>query len=202
MNHSNQHSLDRPIWAALTAGHSRFSQGDGLARRYQVEVAPFAAVMRETPVAYQALHQLLLPHEQVSLLSIDPVAPINALRAKPIGMIHQMVPTGSVAGAVDARDIVALTHADAQQMRDLVLETKPGPFGRRSHETGRYIGIRDQGRLIAMAGERMRFDGYVEISAVCVDERWRGGGACRSAGECFAQGNRVSRGNSDPARAR
>jgi predicted GNAT family acetyltransferase len=41
---------------------------------------------------------------------------------------------------------------------------------------GNYIGIRDQGRLIAMAGERMRLDGYVEISAVCVDEAWRGKG--------------------------
>lgn len=55
-------------------------------------------------------------------------------------------------------------------------ETKPGPFGMRTHEMGQYIGIRDRGCLIAMAGERMRFDGYVEISAVCVDEDWRGRG--------------------------
>lgn len=41
---------------------------------------------------------------------------------------------------------------------------------------GRYIGIRDQGKLIAMAGERMRLEGFVEISAVCVDDGYRGRG--------------------------
>jgi ribosomal protein S18 acetylase RimI-like enzyme len=41
---------------------------------------------------------------------------------------------------------------------------------------GNYIGVRDRGRLIAMAGERMCVDGHVEISAVCVDEDYRGNG--------------------------
>jgi hypothetical protein len=61
-------------------------------------------------------------------------------------------------------------------MHDLAQKTKPGPFGKRTHEMGNYIGIRDRGRLIAMAGERMQLDGYVEISAVCVDDAWRGRG--------------------------
>ncbi|MNR28329.1 putative acetyltransferase [compost metagenome] len=41
---------------------------------------------------------------------------------------------------------------------------------------GRYIGMRAQGRLVAMAGERMHPAGHVEISAVCVDDDWRGKG--------------------------
>ncbi|SAL86125.1 GCN5-related N-acetyltransferase [Caballeronia terrestris] len=61
-------------------------------------------------------------------------------------------------------------------MLDLVQRTKPGPFGRRTGEMGSYIGMRDRGRLIAMAGERMRVDGYAEISAVCVDDDYRGKG--------------------------
>ncbi len=77
---------------------------------------------------------------------------------------------------MDAEEMIPLSNADAKDMLDLVQKTKPGPFGKRTSEMGNYIGIRDQGRLIAMAGERMRPDGYVEISAVCVDEDWRGRG--------------------------
>ncbi|WP_436230550.1 GNAT family N-acetyltransferase [Caballeronia sp. LjRoot29] len=77
---------------------------------------------------------------------------------------------------MDAEEMIPLSNADAKDMLDLVQKTKPGPFGKRTSEMGNYIGIRDQGRLIAMARERMRPDGYVEISAVCVDEDWRGRG--------------------------
>jgi predicted GNAT family acetyltransferase len=176
MNHSTLSSLDHPIWTALTTRQAHLRQGDLLARRYDPDVAPFAAVACETPAAYQALHQLLLPHEQVALLSLDPVTPIEALRAERMGTIHQMVATRQEARSTDDQDVIPLSNADAKDMLDLVQKTRPGPFGKRTHEMGDYIGIRDRGRLIAMAGERMRVDGYVEISAVCVDDDWRGRG--------------------------
>jgi predicted GNAT family acetyltransferase len=53
---------------------------------------------------------------------------------------------------------------------------KPGPFDRRTVLLGDYVGIRHDGRLIAMAGERFRLPGYVELSAICVDPGWRGMG--------------------------
>ncbi|QIE26254.1 FR47-like protein (plasmid) [Caballeronia sp. SBC1] len=176
MNHSTQSSLDRPIWAALTGRQAHLRQGDLLARRFHPDVAPFAAVEYEAPAAYEALHALLLPHEQVALLSSDPVAPIDALRAERMGVIHQMVATRHEARGTGDQDVIRLSNADAKDMLDLAQKTKPGPFGKRTHEMGNYIGIRDRGRLVAMAGERMRLDGYVEISAVCVDDDWRGRG--------------------------
>jgi len=45
--------------------------------------------------------------------------------------------------------------------------TKPGPFSKRTHEMGEYWGIRENGRLVAMAGERLRIAGFTEVSAVC-----------------------------------
>ncbi len=75
--------------------------------------------------------------------------------------------------SIDDQDVIQLGIGDVNEMLDLVQKTKPGPFGKRTCEMGAYIGIRDQGRLIAMAGERMRLDGHVEISAVRVDEGWR-----------------------------
>lgn len=176
MDHSNQSLLDCPVWAALTTVHAHFCLGGPLARRYHPDVARFAALANNTPAAHEALHQILQPHEDVSLLSPDPVGPVDLLRAEHLGMINQIVGTRRGTGHVDNHDVIALGPTDAQDMLDLVQRTKPGPFGKRTHEMGNYIGIRDRGRLIAMAGERIRLDGYVEISAVCVDEDWRGRG--------------------------
>ena len=48
-------------------------------------------------------------------------------------------------------------------MLHLVELTKPGPFSAGAIELGSYLGIRYAGKLIAMAGERMRFDGFTEF---------------------------------------
>jgi predicted GNAT family acetyltransferase len=69
---------------------------------------------------------------------------------------------------------VALGPADVDEMVALVELTRPGPFARRTLAMGRYIGIRDSGRLVAMAGERMHLDGYTEVSAVCTHPDYRG----------------------------
>jgi len=177
MSSSTEADLDRPIWAALTTKQAHLGYGDALAVRYHPDVAPFAALALETPAAYQALLQLLLPHEQAAVLrSGDPVGPIDGLQITHVGVIHQMIARHGKAERADDHDVIRLGDADAKDMLDLAQKTKPGPFGRRTGEMGHYIGVRDQGRLIAMAGERMRVDGYVEISAVCVDEDYRGRG--------------------------
>jgi predicted GNAT family acetyltransferase len=179
MSGSTQATLERVIWTALTTRQVHLGEGDALARRYLVDVAPFAALADETPAAYRALHALLQPDETVALLSQKELRPIDALQATRIGLLHRMIATHTPEAGGDsaaAPDVIRLGVADTDEMLDLVQKTRPGPFGKRTPEMGNYIGMRDGGRLIAMAGERMRIDGYVEISAVCVDENWRGKG--------------------------
>jgi predicted GNAT family acetyltransferase len=176
MSLPTQTALDRPIWTALTTRQAHLGLGDTLARRFHPDVAPFAAVASETPDAWRALHALLQPGEQVAMLSADTVAAIDTLQAKRVGTIHQMVATQRFTQSIDDSDVIDLGPADVDDMLALVQRTKPGPFGKRTREMGHYIGIRERGELIAMAGERMAIDGYVEISAVCVDERCRGRG--------------------------
>ncbi|MDR5795329.1 GNAT family N-acetyltransferase [Caballeronia sp. LZ008] len=169
-------ALDRPIWTALTTKQAHLGLGDTLARRFHPDVAPFGAIASDTPDAWRALHALLQPGEHVAMLSAGALADIGALDAERVGTIHQMIATSRFTRSIDDRDVIALGAADIDAMLALVQRTKPGPFGRRTREMGRYIGIREQGELIAMAGERMAIDGHVEISAVCVDERCRGRG--------------------------
>jgi predicted GNAT family acetyltransferase len=81
-----------------------------------------------------------------------------------------------------------LGAADVPEMLDLVARTEPGPFVARTHELGTYLGVREDGRLIAMAGERMRFPGHTEISAVCTDPDYRGRGLARRLLRAVAAG--------------
>jgi N-acetylglutamate synthase-like GNAT family acetyltransferase len=61
-------------------------------------------------------------------------------------------------------------------MLELTGVTEPGPFFVRTHEQGRYVGVRREGRLVAMAGERFRLPGFTEVSAVCTHPDVRGEG--------------------------
>jgi len=176
MSRSIQADLDRPIWTALTTKQANLGYGDALARRYHPDVAPFAALASETPASYQALRQLLLPGEQVVLQSEELIEPIHGLQMTYLGALHQMVARSRDADGTNEREFIRLSSDDVNDMLDLVQKTRPGPFGKRTREMGNYIGIRERGRLIAMAGERMHVGGYVEISAVCVDEDHRGKG--------------------------
>jgi len=64
-------------------------------------------------------------------------------------------------------DASTLGPADVPEMLALVELTKPGPFRLRTIELGTYIGLRQSGRLVAMAGERLWIDTCREVSAVC-----------------------------------
>jgi predicted GNAT family acetyltransferase len=72
--------------------------------------------------------------------------------------------------------VVRLGPADVPEMLDLTARTRPGPFLPRTYELGAYLGIRRDGALVAMAGERLKPPGWTEISAVCTDDAWRGHG--------------------------
>jgi predicted GNAT family acetyltransferase len=90
----------------------------------------------------------------------------------------QMLATRRLAGD-DGAGLALLGDADAAEMLALATLTEPGPFLPRTHTMGRFVGIRIDGRLAAMAGERMRFPGHVEVSGVCTHPDFRGRGLAR-----------------------
>src|SRR5690606_38050358 len=70
--------------------------------------------------------------------------------------------------------IVPLTHADAAEMLELATLTKPGPFTLGAQSLGAFWGIRIDGRLAAMAGQRMRVPGFGELSGLCTHPDFQG----------------------------
>lgn len=171
--------LDRPVWASLAGHHAPTAVGDALARRFARDVNLFASARDDGPEALAALAALLRPGERVYLLQAPPiVTPPGCVAVKEACGV-QMVATRSLGAHPAPEGIEPLGHGDAAQMLALARLTDPGPFLERTHTMGRFLGVRIDGRLAAMAGERMRWPGCTEVSGVCTHPDFRGRGLAR-----------------------
>jgi len=168
--------LDNLVWHALTTSHRHLAEGDGPARRYDPDVALFVATEDGSPESWQALSDLTGP-DQVVVLSrsggIDPPAGWSILGG---GLGNQMILGRLVSRPEIADSIEPLTPEHIPQMLALVELTEPGPFRPRTIELGGYCGVFVDGRLVAMAGQRLQTSDYTEVSAVCTHPQARGRG--------------------------
>jgi ribosomal protein S18 acetylase RimI-like enzyme len=164
-------ALDNPAYAALTTRQAGLAEIRGRVRRYPPDVAPFLALPPE-PTADDWLDaaELIGPHGLAGVVH-DGAAPDGWSEARRFP-VTQMI-AADATGAPDPEAIV-LAAADVPEMLDLVAATAPGPFLERTIELGTYLGLRREGVLVAMAGERMHLDGWTEISAVCTLPAFRG----------------------------
>lgn len=171
--------LDRPIWSSLTTHHERFSRGNDLARRFLPDVNKFVCGVDDGEAAMQAAGELVGKGEEAYFLQVQEICIPDGLTATFEALGVQMVRENPSFLPVDPSDMIALGEEDAPEMLALATETKPGPFLARTHEMGQFWGIRIDGRLAAMAGERMRFPGYTEVSGVCAHPDFRGQGLAK-----------------------
>lgn len=173
------HLLDRPVWHSLSSHLEPLSIGGPLARRFRRDVNLFASARDDSPEALAALADLVQPGEQVYVLQVPAIAvPPGCVAVKEATGV-QMVATRSLHDEGPFDDLVPLGDADAPEMLALARLTEPGPFLERTHTMGRFVGIRIDGRLAAMAGERMHLHGHTEVSGVCTHPDFRGRGLAR-----------------------
>jgi ribosomal protein S18 acetylase RimI-like enzyme len=179
---NTQALLDNPIWSALTTDHAHLALGGDGARRYPADIGPLGGIPEQSEAGYQALHPLAGPGGRVGLfLTEPPRLPAGWTLARG-GVLDQMVAhepelfQGAIPHGAPMR---RLTPADAPAMVALAELTEPGPFRLRTIELGAFFGILDSGRLLAMAGQRLRFTGFVEVSGVCTHPEARGRGYAR-----------------------
>ena len=165
--------LDNPVWHSLAGPHARLADTRAGAARYPVDVCPFVGLADATDqTSWDDLGDLIEPDGAAALIGLRSVPEGWKIRWQADGF--QMV-GAAFHGGPDAEAVV-LGEDDVDEMLDLVERTRPGPFLPRTVVMGTYLGIRREGALIAMAGERLHPPGWTEISAVCTDSRYRGQG--------------------------
>lgn len=176
------HPLDRPVWSALNGPLAslaiRREQGEGAAVRLDPDIGVFVAAADGSPDSQALLTALsreypgagLVEPEGTPIEAVLPDVPILS-RAPCVQMIAAALTIGGPAADIDFQ---TLGEADADEMLALATLTRPGPFRKGTLRLGGFIGVRREGRLIAMAGERMKVDGFTELSGVCTHPDFRG----------------------------
>lgn len=167
-------ALDRPVWSALSTAWAPLAIANGHSRRLISDYGPFAAT--DDPQDLSPLLPLVRAHGAAWVVEHTGALPIpSGLVVERQAELVQMVRVGSDLPEL-SEECAKLTSADAEEMRALALLTEPGPFAAKTNLLGDFYAIKRDGRIAAMAGERMHFPGFAEVSGVCThpDHRNRG----------------------------
>lgn len=176
------HPLDNVIWQALTTRQTQFAEGANRARRFAREVTLLGALCEETPEGFADFAGVIGVGGTGALFLDTPYQPREGWEFVAGAPLLQMVfqNGNNLPSRVNSEvEITELGIQDSPEMIELTTLTKPGPFGKRTHELGTYLGIRSEGRLVAMAGERLKVPGHTEVSAVCTHPDHTGKGYAR-----------------------
>lgn len=173
------HVLDNPAWNAHLSGNKQLSNGNGLVKHFNENVAPFVGLKENSTANFRLLNELIPQDRTVVFIS-----PVEMQVPAEWNLVHyiktyQMVydqPELPVAVEIEP---VLLTEQHVPEMLALTKLTNPGPFFERTIDFGHYYGIFDDGKLVAMAGQRMNPSPYAEISAVCTHPDYLGKGYAR-----------------------
>ncbi len=175
------HPLDRPIWSMLTGRQAHLAEGGPAAFRIDRGYGVFG-VAADTGTEAQAALAALVPDDgELWIVEGEPWPVPPGVREVKRAVLAQMVADGVPPQPRDGEPpIVLLTDADAAEMAALADHAKPGPWGPKTHLYGPFFGVRDEGRLLAMAGQRMLIPGMAEVSGVATWADCRGRGLARA----------------------
>jgi predicted GNAT family acetyltransferase len=169
------HPLDRPGWSAITTRQREFAFGGPQAIRVDPAIGLFAAMAEDSAACRDALAALVPADGVLGLVEIETPALPAGVRVANAARCVQMV-ADRIAAPLPDFEVLDLGDGDAAEMLALATLTEPGPFAERTHRLGAFVGVRVDGELVAMAGERMRPPGFTEVSGVCTRPRFRGRG--------------------------
>ncbi|MGH9745401.1 MAG: GNAT family N-acetyltransferase [Candidatus Acidiferrales bacterium] len=162
--------LDNPIWTALNSRQAYFAEGRTAAKRFTPEVSPLGGISAPSEAGFAAVRELLVSGGGgiALFLPARPETPAGLETMMECPLLQMILENDAQLPPSDrAHEFMELGERDVPEMIELTALTKPGPFEKRTREMGTYLGIRKDGRLVAMAGERLKLPGYTEISAVC-----------------------------------
>jgi GNAT superfamily N-acetyltransferase len=171
----NQQLLDNPAWSALSTEHADFAIGSARAKRYQPAIVPFTACRQPVEGGMHELEPWVAPGEKFFIIGELPALPQGWAVEHELPCA-QMLLTRPLPPSTQQEYITQLGDADAEDMYRLINLVQPGYYNMDTRLMGTYFGIRQNGTLVAMAGERMRMAGFSELSAICTHPEYTGRG--------------------------
>lgn len=157
--------LDNPAWHALNSKHQHFAIGETRVKRYLPNIVGFTGFEKPTADLVALLDPFISTGESFFIIGdLPPLSPNWVLQNELVCL--QMICRQPIEKEADAPVIFPLSEADRAEIHALVTKVQPGYYLPDTHQMGDYFGIRQAGKLVALAGERMRLDGLTELSAI------------------------------------
>lgn len=168
--------LDNAVWTALTTKQAQHAQSSALARRFPPEMTLLGALAANTAMAFDSLAQLIQRDPVTLYFTSSPQIPAGweVVRAVELHQMvqetdapaHETTPNEADADKI-APEVIELTPADVPEMSVLYTATRPGrTLCPRIQKLGPFLGVREEGKLVAMGGLRLHIAGYREITTV------------------------------------
>jgi|SRR6185437_5552467 len=161
------HVLDNPAWNAMLSGNSHLALGSEQVKFFPEDIGPFAGLKKYDEQSFFKLYNLIPPGRIIAIPNSNLLFIPEYWKVKDRFDVPQLTFNFNKLPSISFLEIVPLTQKDVMQMIALTKLTEPGPFLKRTIEFGNYTGIFHSGELVAMAGQRMHANEYIEISAVC-----------------------------------
>ncbi|NML39486.1 GNAT family N-acetyltransferase [Chitinophaga sp. G-6-1-13] len=173
---TDEQLLDNPVWNALTTVQAPLAEGTPHTKRYRREILSFIACDHTAAHQLEDLQPWINEGESFYLVGELPPLPVNWQIVLELPCAQMVLREMVELPAKTPVEISVLTAADRADMYDLVNRVQPGYYNLDTPLLGTYYGIRQEGRLVAMAGERMRMAGFTELSAIVTDPACTGKG--------------------------
>lgn len=174
-------TLDNLIWSALAGEQACFALGTDRARRFHPEIGPLAAIRDTSPESLADLAGLVRESGELGILTQGQAPDVPEVERVHQGAILRMIYQGAPVATSEDPALVPLDASDYPQMLELAKLTEPGPFSTRTGDLGSFWGVRDEpDRLLAMGGQRLRTERYIEVSGICTRPETRGRGLARA----------------------
>ncbi len=161
------HVLNNPIYNALISGNKIFARGDERVKFFPEDISPFAGLPENSQPDLHVLYQISPAKSFFILFTVQEMEIPVKWKVMAQMNILQMVRNNPVPLAEADEELIVLQEEHVPEMMALTKMTNPGPFVSGTIRFGHYMGIFKEGRLVAMAGQRLHPNPFVEISAVC-----------------------------------
>lgn len=167
-------ALDNPAWHALTETHALFATGTDSLKRYDPSIVLFAGYDLQVPGIAKQFDAVFAAGDSFFLFDTLPALPAN-YQVETVVECLQMICEKPVPAMI-SEALIKLAETHRQEMYELVMEVFPGYYLPGTAAMGDYYGIFNEGRLVAMAGERLCMTRFTEISAVVTHPAFGGRG--------------------------
>ncbi|MFV8344732.1 GNAT family N-acetyltransferase [Flavobacterium sp. ZB4P13] len=173
MKTQDDKKLDNPVWFSLSETHQSFAVDYGSVKFYHPDYCPFGGFEKGNSIV-KSIDEYSAKVDNFFIVGEKPELS-NLLKLNKELVCLQMI----VYDAIDITindPIVKLTDEHIDALYELVNLVQPGYFKRKTALLGNYYGIFKNDELVAVTGERMQMNNFIEVSAVVTHPNHTGKG--------------------------